>query len=66
MRKFKINYTVLNNFNCTRVISGDDEKEARSNLKNLLVQEGWDGGILTKKDIVVDSLEEQVKKKKRR
>ena len=66
MKKFKINYTVLKNWGCTKFINGEDEKKATSNLKSLLIKDGWEGETLTKKDIVVDMIEEQKQKKKRK
>jgi hypothetical protein len=66
MKKYRINYTVLKNWSCTKFINGEDEKKATSNLKDLLIKDGWEGDVLTKKDIVVDSIEEQKPKKKRR
>ena len=65
MKKFRINYTVLKNWSCTKFVNGEDEKKASANLKDSLIKAGWEGEVLTKKDIAIDSVEEQKTKKKR-
>jgi hypothetical protein len=66
MKKFRINYTILKNWSCTKFVNGEDEKKASSNLKDSLVKSGWDGNPIEKKDICIDSIEEQNSKKKKR
>ena len=66
MNKYRFNYTLLKNWSCTKFVTGDNEEMAKKKFFESLMLEPFEGQILKKKDIVIDSFEDTTPKKKGR
>ena len=63
MNKYRFNYTRLKNWSCTKFVTGEDETGAKKKFFESLMVEPFEGQILKKKDIIIDSFEDITPKK---
>ena len=63
MKKYRINYTLLKNWSCTKFVNAENEDSAKQKFFTSLMETPFEEQMLKKKDIKIDLFEDVSPKK---